>query len=491
MIPPRFPPFSPPEPPDDFPAKKRGDSVSEPQSKNSSSIEERKPRSYSEEPPLSIKIPKYDPHKPQKEFKKFQRSIAEACPKIPPLVLGEDVSLIPITRSQGSGIGKTFFAVQGQIPVKVIKPTYLANPRTHEPILQYGIPTYETGFRERIGSILSDQSEGFLFIPQAELRTISAKQFPFGTFPALGRPDSPIFCSVHDYIPLTRNLNTLSEEDQKFILENPSTTVQIRRITISDICLANTDGGPRNTLIDENGNSIRIDLGLILPALLEASVKSIGLYSSSTRSPFTEEEKTFILRLNFSDLKRQIQEEMPGISEDTLITLKATTETLKIGAELAMSPYEIGCLMFKGRYDRTSFLECCLKKAAAKSRPPEEVEAHIEALLRRSLPLCKQILEGHEHPPSSLGEDPRSPILREITTLASSSNTLYTTQERFGKFRRIDSNLSVPDSRSSKGSPPSFSTRSPPSASKAAATSTGALLSAPMESLQQILEEID
>lgn len=332
------------------------------------------------------------------------------------------IDFLPAECTQG--ISRAFVLLNKEEDIltteSLIKPLALTRkrglPTVSEENIRCGIPYEEAGFRERIASIISEEASerGYdLQVPKTELVSIPKKSFPY----TYGLPSKKVLCSSQTFIPEMRTLSQYPENQQSALLEDPSPSIQsqIRKIAFLDIQLANTDRKPRNILVNPSEpitHIVPIDHALSLSHRLKDRVHFTWLNSPAVISPINEEEQHYINGLSSDKMRVKIRQEIPHIHEETLETLDTTINFLKKGCDLNMSPYEMGCLMHKDRFEEVSPLEAFTIKAKEK-KPTTPLSESLSPYLE----ICLNALrEPRSETPSSftIKDDPRTPPLVEI-----------------------------------------------------------------------------
>lgn len=371
-------------------------------------------RAGNKRPALCLSAP--DPIESDDCFSPIQKQIREIHARpISPLSLESSI-IEPLPSQFLPGISKAFIvrSLNGQID-SILKPCALGRkqgqPRRGEDNIRIAIPYEEMALRERIAFLIQRQALeiGFdLGVPHAEIVSIPREHNIAGL-----PEDKEIICSKHQFIPKAKTLYEYSKENQQRILESPSLEVveQIRKTAFLDIQIGNTDRTSGNILIEERGKLVPIDHALSLSHDLKDRMNPVWLRSPSTKYPLSETEKGYIKRISFDSLKDRIVEEMPGVSGKTLSTLETTTAFLKTSAELDITPHEMGCLMYKGAFERSSPLEA-LKKTITEKK----VDSSMTTALSPYLKICAEALrEEKNHPHYPLAKEVRTNALLNIS----------------------------------------------------------------------------
>lgn len=302
------------------------------------------------------------PYTPDENFSSVQRKIREIHSGPIPNLPTTDGSIRPLPNNCRVGIGKTFLLQNNENnqPDKILKaPAFTRKngpPKTKEDNLRVAIPYEEISFRERIAYLIQKEAEILgvdLKVPPTRIVSISKEHNLHGL------PNEEIIFSEHKFIQNTQTLHQCPKELQQDVLESTSskTVDQIRKIALLDIQLGNTDRNLNNVLIDEETTFTPIDHGLSLSHNLKDRMSPFWLKCAATRHPLSESEKTYIEGISFERLKEKITKEMPGINPETLAVLDTTTGFLKAASSFNITPYQMGELMHKGKFESVSPVE--------------------------------------------------------------------------------------------------------------------------------------
>eukprot|EP00745_Piridium_sociabile_P043733 TRINITY_DN89976_c3_g1_i2.p1 TRINITY_DN89976_c3_g1~~TRINITY_DN89976_c3_g1_i2.p1 ORF type:complete len:813 (-),score=88.87 TRINITY_DN89976_c3_g1_i2:139-2577(-) len=154
-------------------------------------------------------------------------------------------------------------------------------------------------------------------------------------------------------------------------------TVDVQRIAILDIRVANLDRNDGNILVKKQEETITtnnanikkfrlipIDHGLILPDQLDvASIDLAWLEWPQVKKPIGAEELEFIRLLNPEKDAKRLQRKL-GIREECLRTLRVTTRLLKIGTlDYRLTLRQVGEILCRDDLDKPSHLERIVKRA--------------------------------------------------------------------------------------------------------------------------------
>ena len=292
-----------------------------------------------------------------------------------------------------------------------------------------GVPYTQMTRNEWLGSFLSSlYSKIFNLdfgVPETHILRIPASNFSDLRNNNLTNTDFNMICSVHKFIPNTTNLGT---ESVQFL--NGISHREISKIAILDILLYNTDRRRHNLLVQDGKTLIPIDHSLIASSGFQDNARFFWLGEKGAHVPLSNEDLEGINRLEWSSIKKELLIANPNMDENTLNTLNASLEFLKVGASLGMTLYEIGSLMFrKGEPfsggDTVHFAEHCYNKALGSTG---DFSANIATEIRNHLTPCAQVLKDPRYKaftkiPSNLQEGFRTPLLQAMMTAL--NNSLY------------------------------------------------------------------
>ena len=295
-----------------------------------------------------------------------------------------------------------------------------------------GIPYTQMVRNEWLGSFLSKIYGEALHldfkVPEAHILAIPASNFSNLSNP-IENPNTNLICSIHKFAPNTVNLGAQSQDSLTEISNN-----EFSKIAILDILLYNTDRRRHNALIENNTSLIPIDHSLIASAGFQDTARFFWLGEKGIHDPLPQEQINNISNLEWKPIEKQLTEHNPNMDKETLKTLNASLEFLKIGTSLGMTLYEIGSLMFKKNTeslddgDYTHFAEHCYKEATEKKG---DFSKNIEIAIREYLTPCAKLLRDPRCKkltdiPENIKEGFRTPLLK---AMMSTLNTVALDEE--------------------------------------------------------------
>lgn len=251
-------------------------------------------------------------------------------------------------------------------------------------------------------------------LPETAIISISSSKFP--PIANLQEPQETsldLTCSIQQF---RENIGPIQLSSQETLPNE-----KIRTLAILDILLNNTDRRIANCLIGEDGNLIPIDHALTLSKSFKDSPLLFWLAFDGSNTAFSREEQDSISQLDWKKLETYLLQKMPYLDQSTLKMLNTTVAFLKIGAELGLTPYELGCFMTKSRlhHQEISFLEFCNSKATSSQ---EDFSVTITQALVTYLAPCATILKNPSYQELHQRQEPKSGVKSYI--LQACSNVL-------------------------------------------------------------------